>query len=281
MDRHFKKYCLVVLIAVAVFMQSCQKPGANSTGSEFMPDMGHSVAYEANYYNYYYNNTWGTQDEYYNYAQPKEPVNGTVPRLNSDRIAIPKATHTEAYYYGDTEEERTRATNEIIDNPYAITDDGLARGKELYNVFCGICHGEKGDGLGYLARDDGAYPVAPAILISDDFVASSNGRFYHSIMYGKNLMGSYKDKLSYEERWQVIHYIRSLQAKSLKLEYNQLVNTLNAIDRPAGPEVAEVEEEHSHEHYDGHHDDGHHDSDDNESHDHGHGHGEGDHGHGH
>jgi hypothetical protein len=53
-------------------------------------------------------------------------------------------------------------------------------------------------------------------------------------MYGKNLMGSYKDKISYEERWNVIHYIRSLQAKELKLEYNQEINTLNSIDRPAG-----------------------------------------------
>jgi len=30
---------------------------------------------------------------------------------------------------------------------------------------------------------------------------------------------SYSDKLSYEERWQVIHYIRSLQAKSQGREY--------------------------------------------------------------
>ena len=31
-------------------------------------------------------------------------------------------------------------------------------------------------------------------------------------MYGKNVMGGYSDKLSYEERWQVIHYIHSLIA---------------------------------------------------------------------
>ena len=42
-------------------------------------------------------------------------------------------------------------------------------------------------------------------------------------MYGKNVMGSYKDKISYEERWQVIHYIRSLQAKDKKLEYSEQV----------------------------------------------------------
>jgi hypothetical protein len=47
-------------------------------------------------------------------------------------------------------------------------------------------------------------------------------------------MGAYADKLSYEERWQVIHYIRSLQAKDAKLAYNQLENTLNYVDKPAG-----------------------------------------------
>ena len=53
-------------------------------------------------------------------------------------------------------------------------------------------------------------------------------------------MGAYKDKLSFEERWNVIHYIRSLQAKELKLEYNQMANTLNNVDRPAG-EIVSVE----------------------------------------
>lgn len=246
MIKYCKKYCLVIAITAMVMMQSCQKPGGNSTGSEFMPDMGHSIAYEANYYNYYYNNTWGSEEDYYDFAKPKLPVEGTVPRKSSSMIAIPSAPMTQEYYYENTEEGRALAMEEIVDNPYDITDEGLARAKELYNVYCGICHGDKGDGLGYLARDDGAYPVAPAILISEEFIAASNGRFYHSIMQGRNLMGSYKDKLNYEERWQVIHYIRSLQAKATKTEYNQLVNTLNEIDRPAGPDVV-VEEAHDHD----------------------------------
>jgi len=238
------------------FLQSCQQPGGNSTGSEFMPDMAHSVAYEANYYNYYYNNTWGSEDDYYRYAQPKKPVKGTVPRKSSKTISISSATESSAYFYADTEEERTRATNEIINNPHPITDAGLAIGKELYNINCAICHGEKGDGNGYLVRDDGGvYPVQPAILINDEFTTASNGRYYHSIMYGKNLMGSYKDKLSVSERWEVIHYIRSLQAKERKLQYNQLVNTLNNVDRPAGElkQVAEVVSDHNaHDEHDHH-----------------------------
>ena len=264
--RHLQKYTLVLIVGVIMMLQSCSKPGGNNTGSEYMPDMAHSIAYEANYYNYYYNNTWGSEDDYYKYAQPRLPVKGTVPRKSSNRIAIPSANEGKAYYYADTEEERTRATNEIINNPYPITDAGLKQGKELYNINCAICHGEKGDGNGYLVRDDGGvYPVQPAIMTNDEFVTASNGRYYHSIMYGKNLMGSYKDKLSYSERWQVIHYIRSLQAKEKGLVYNQNENTLNSVDRPAGQnhQVAELvpashdSDSHGHHAKDGHdHSDG-------------------------
>ena len=49
------------------------------------------------------------------------------------------------------EEERTRAMAEIIYNPYPITDKGFAKAKPLYDIYCGICHGEKGDGNGYLS----------------------------------------------------------------------------------------------------------------------------------
>ena len=38
-------------------------------------------------------------------------------------------------------------------------------------------------------------------------------------------MGGYSDKLSYEERWNVIHYIRSCQASSKELQYNEKWNT--------------------------------------------------------
>jgi hypothetical protein len=62
----------------------------------------------------------------------------------------------------------------------------------------------------------------------DDLINSSNGRYYFSLIYGKNVMGGYADKLSFVERWQVIHYIRSLQAASKTLIYNEKMNTLNA-----------------------------------------------------
>lgn len=254
--RKYKTFGLAV--ALAVVLVSCQQPGVNNPGSEYMPDMAHSVAYESNHYNYYYHNTWGSEEEYYQYAQARTPVNGTVPRGQaahqfaastakaSEKLAAYKGVSSGngasvplngsvPYYYENTEEGRARAMAEIVQNPFPITDAGLERGKELYDVFCGICHGDKGDGAGYLVRDDGGvYPAQPANFLLDEHLNATNGRYYHAIIHGRNLMGAYADKLSYEERWQVIHYIRSLQADDKKVEYNQYVNTLNDVELPAG-----------------------------------------------
>lgn len=269
-----KKYIFLGFVALMLSLQSCQQAGVNNTGSEYMPDMGHSVAYEANYYNYYYYNTWGSEEEYYKMSQPRIPVAGTVPRRgNSGSFGIP-VQGSVPYYYADTEEERTRAIAEIIQNPLPITDAGIAEGKELYGVFCATCHGDKADGNGYLVRDGGAYLAQPANFLLPEHVQASNGRYYHAIMHGKNVMGSYSDKISYEERWNVIHYIRSLQAKDAKLVYNQLENTFTSVDKPAGANyMAKNMESHSVEldHKDDHH---HMDTDHHEGHDDANSHGE-------
>lgn len=271
------KHTLLALAFSCILFTSCEHAGGDNPGTEYMPDMAHSIAYEANYYDYYYYNTWGSEEEYYEFAKPRKPVAHTIARgdagiaAGDDRRAASMKGMSKAgsvpYHYADTEEERTRAMNEIISNPYPITDAGLGRAKGLYDINCGICHGAKGDGEGYLVSEknpNAVYPAQPANLISDEFVNASNGRFYHAIMHGKNVMGGYADKLSYEERWQVIHYIRSLQAKSKKLAYNENENTLNQVAQPysvwkmahtAAHAVKEtMEGEHSTDHgHDGHH----------------------------
>jgi len=246
-------FALTALSLLASF-SACQQAGKNKTGSEFIPDMTHSVAYEANVYTGYSLNTFDDKSsvKLRELDVARMPVKGTVPRgyagigiLDHDFASPEEAVkYTQdhirknfipmtpdgyvPYYFPDTEEGRLEASAKILYNPFPITAKGLARGKALYDIYCGICHGPKGDGSGYLVRDDGAYPAAPANFLLDKFVNASNGQIYHAIMYGKNVMGSYKDKLSFEERWQVIHYIRSLQAKAKNLTYDENENTLNA-----------------------------------------------------
>ena len=61
--------------------------------------------------------------------------------------------------------------------------------------------------------------------MDEELQKASEGRYYHAIMRGRNKMGAYADKLSFEERWDVIHYIRSLQAKARGEEYKVMTET--------------------------------------------------------
>jgi mono/diheme cytochrome c family protein len=240
-----------VLIAIFGFLfKKCSPAGGENPGREYMPDMAHSIAYESNKYEMYSNNTWDNESTFKRkeLTNPHLPVNGTIPRgyaglsgaasygdmmnvltgqdaHSSIRVPINGSV---PYRFGDTDEERIRATNEYGTNPFPITATGLESGKQLYNIYCGICHGEGAGGNGYLARDGGKYPAQPANLLDSAYMYSSNGRYYHAIMYGKNVMGGYAEKLSYEERWNVIHYIRALQAKSKTKVYSEAENTFIA-----------------------------------------------------
>lgn len=249
----------VLSFSLAVVIMGCSPAGENKTGHEYMPDMAHAIAYEANVYGYSSHNTWDKQSTASRrlLSVPGKPVNGTIPRgfsgaltngeIDQSKIDVIRGKHQlnaqattvnghVGFYYADNEDERLRAIAEIKSNPFPITSKGLEIGKELYTINCAICHGDAGDGAGYLVRDPnpaagdpgGKYPAAPANFLLDDLINSSNGRYYFSIIYGKNVMGGYADKLSFEERWQVIHYIRSLQAASKTLIYNEKMNTLNA-----------------------------------------------------
>ena len=253
----------------AVMLTACSDAEGEFPGSEYMPDMAHSVAMEANTYNYYYYNTWDDRStvKLGELSYPKYTVKGTVPRgyagayspgmqppasldeaesmlgsmVDGDHlnaIAVPTNGHV-PYYYDDTPEGRDQAIADNATNPFPITEDGLARGANIYGIFCAICHGEAGDGLGYIYDTDknpqAKYPAAPASFLRPEFIEASNQRYYHAIMYGYNVMGAYADKMSYEERWQVIHYIRTLQAKENGTEYSPAANTLNpAFGTPSG-----------------------------------------------
>lgn len=219
-------YLFGVLVLAAVLLTGCGRADGNDTGTEYMPDMAHSLAYEANTYSYYHYNQWSTPEEKRAMSTPRKPVQGTIPRgyaggdtmskFANERVAI-KPNGSVPYYYEDTDAERLRAEEELS-NPFPITEGGLAKGKELYEINCAICHGKKGEANGTIV-ESGVYPAVPSSYLNDEFIAAGDGRYYHAIMHGKNMMGHYKDKLSYEERWQVIHYIRSLQAKSQGREY--------------------------------------------------------------
>jgi mono/diheme cytochrome c family protein len=72
------------------------------------------------------------------------------------------------------------------------------------------------DGNGPLWKGgDGPYPAAPRNLITDPIATNmAEGTMFHSITYGKNLMGGYGSQLSSKQRWEIVAYIKAKQAEA-------------------------------------------------------------------
>jgi mono/diheme cytochrome c family protein len=90
----------------------------------------------------------------------------------------------------------------------AIDAKLLERGKDRYAIFCLPCHGAIGDGNGITK----SYGMGATPTYHDDRLRTmTEGEIFNTITHGKATMGPYADKLSPEERWAVIAYVRALQ----------------------------------------------------------------------
>ena len=95
-------------------------------------------------------------------------------------------------------------------SPLQTTEDNLAKGKELYGIYCAVCHGNKGDGQGILMQREKFLGV-PSYADRE----ITEGSIYHVLMYGINSMGSHAGQVNDAERWQIAQHVLELKA-SLK-----------------------------------------------------------------
>lgn len=131
----------------------------------------------------------------------RPPIEGTISR---GTIPYP--------YYGKPEE----AAEKML-NPLDFTEANLDLGKNKYDIFCSACHGYFGEGD---SRLRGQFPNPPS-LHSEKVRNWSDGRIYHVIVEGQNVMPSYSSQLTREEKWATILYIRALQ-RSLNAKESDL-----------------------------------------------------------
>ena len=68
----------------------------------------------------------------------------------------------------------------------------MTRAKDLYGIYCGICHGNLGDGQGNLVKREKILGIP---RYDDAGRAITEGSIYHTLYYGKNAMGSYANQL--------------------------------------------------------------------------------------
>jgi len=121
----------------------------------------------------------------------RPPVDGTVAR------------GTIPYLYKDDPEK----AGMLLSNPLLATEENLALGQKKFNTFCSPCHGYFGAGD---SRLNGQFPNPPS-LHSEKLIQWQDGRIYHVIQVGQNIMPSYSKQLTENEKWAIVLYIRALQ----------------------------------------------------------------------
>lgn len=97
-----------------------------------------------------------------------------------------------------------------LKNPLRPTKESIEIGKQLYGIYCALCHGADSKGSGPVA---GKF-VPPPDLTLEIFRNRPDGFVYETIRSGGPLMPGQGDVLTPEERWHIVNYLRTLQSGS-------------------------------------------------------------------
>jgi mono/diheme cytochrome c family protein len=204
---------VIVCLGASVVLAACSA-GGNNQGTEYAPNMYHSVAYEP-----YSQITdpdagrWLTSIEYADghaeffnsntlnvsamgvFMNMRTPPANTVPRNKNGWLPyrIPK--------------DSLELASKRLTNPLDSTAQVLAQGKVLYETYCQHCHGAKGAGDGKVADKY----AGVANLKGDAYKNITEGHIFHVITNGKGLMWAHGSQMSAEERWMIAKYVKVLQ----------------------------------------------------------------------
>ena len=183
MIRILKHISLVVLI---MSITSCFDP--SKPNYQYFPNMYESVGYK----------TYQESDAFPNGIQAQLPAEGSVPR------------GWQPYEYEDSNEGYESAKLNLK-SPLVNNEENLKNGKKMYDIYCSVCHGSKGDGQGILMEREKFLGI-PSYADRD----ITEGSIYHVLMHGINLMGSHAGQVDDEERWQIAQYVLKLREDLIK-----------------------------------------------------------------
>ena len=213
------KYTLILGLPV-VGMIGCTSSGDNP-GIEFAPQMYISDGYEpfsqAEEAEYAYNPNGMTM---------RLPVNGTVARGQLNYI-YPYANDGSGY-------EASAAYTSWVPR----TEENVAEGERLYNIYCWHCHGKKGKNDGPIFKSKKIPGPAWSAYSDPSMQALPEGKMYHVVTFGKGLMGPHGAMLDPDERWKVIHYVKKLSFGDAFTYSNEVASAEEVAE-----EVNQTEEE--------------------------------------
>jgi mono/diheme cytochrome c family protein len=179
---------ITFLLMIVITITSCGNKRERKIQYMSDTDMYTSVPYD----------TYSTNPVFKDGISAQLPVAGTVSRS------------TVVYEYPFTEEGYTSA-KENLKSPIPVNEKNMAKGKHLFTIYCTICHGDTGEGMGPLVQNEKFLGVPN---YKDREI--TEGSIYHVIMYGRNMMGSHASQLNDKERWQVVQYVQKLRSDLIK-----------------------------------------------------------------
>lgn len=213
---------LIIGFAGTALLVSCGA-GGDDQGTEYAPNMYHSVAYEP-----YTQITdkeagrWLTSIEYKvdsletNFSNHAEHYNSNSlnPFHMNMRLPAPNTVSRNSSGYlpyrlgKDSLAFAAASLVSPLDTTAAASKAILADGKILYETYCDHCHGAKGEGDGKVADKY----AGVANLKGDAIKGVSEGHIFHVITMGKGLMQPHGSQVTVDERWKIARYVKALQA---------------------------------------------------------------------
>ncbi len=182
----------VLTVAATIVISSC---GDKKTpGLEFARNMYDPIAYNPDQPN----------KNFANGQTAQLPPDGTMP-VGYDPVTDIYPNTPEGYL----------AASENLKNPLPSNQQNRLEGRGLYVRMCSHCHGNQGKGDGPIVQQE-FFPPPPSYSTGNSSRGGAmkdltDGKIFHTITYGLNLMGPHRTQLSPSERWKIVMYVHELQ----------------------------------------------------------------------
>jgi mono/diheme cytochrome c family protein len=100
------------------------------------------------------------------------------------------------------------ANYKTMKNPIAKSDASTTAGQTLYAKTCAACHGKTGLGDGPKAK---SLKVPSTNFTKAEFQNQTDGEHFYKTKTGRGEMTKYEGKLSDDDIWNIVNYLRTLK----------------------------------------------------------------------
>ncbi len=103
------------------------------------------------------------------------------------------------------------AAGRTLVNPEPKSPESLARGRQMYELHCLVCHGAQGRGDGPVGRK---FVPQPMELNLDYVQLQPDGQLFYTISHGSIAMPFYRQAILPEDRWHLVNFIKEVFGKT-------------------------------------------------------------------